>query len=66
MSAACQARGVGRALAASDAADAGRLGDALAEVASSDPIRAAAAAVAAEIAAMPDASATIPILAGLI
>ena len=65
MSAACEARGVGRALAVSGGAVAGRLGDALAEVASSDRIRAAAAAVAAEIAAMPDPSAVIPILAGV-
>jgi hypothetical protein len=50
---------------ASDGADAVRLGEALAQVASSDRMRSAAAVAAAEIAAMRDSSATIPILAGV-
>ncbi|MFN2506331.1 MAG: glycosyltransferase [Acidimicrobiales bacterium] len=64
MSAACEARGVGRAVRW-DAGDRGALHDALSEVAASDRIRAAAAAVAAEIGAMPDASTVVPVLAGV-
>ena len=64
MSAACQARGVGRAVAW-PGSNAGQLRDALSDVATSGELRAAAGAVATEIAAMPDPSTATAVLEGV-
>jgi UDP:flavonoid glycosyltransferase YjiC (YdhE family) len=61
MSAACDRRGVGRAVAWKGGND-DQIGHALREVTTSEQIRDAASAVAAEIAAMPDPSTAIAIL----
>ncbi len=61
MSAACEARGVGRVVAWSGTNEE-ELADALSDVASNEQMRGAAMAVASEIAAMPDPSTAIPLL----
>ncbi len=65
MSAACEARGVARTVRAS-AAGSAELGVALAEVTSDDRFTSTAAAVAREIAVMPEPSAAVPVLEALV
>ena len=65
MSAACEARGLARTVCAS-AARSAVLGAAVAEVTSDDRFMSAAAAVAPEIAGMPEPSAAVPVLESLV